>query len=258
MLKTFHSFGRSFLVINALLLLSGSTTLAQTLPPPPTEDDGEVYQFSAPDHSSATPTPGNPASNTMFRVQVYGSSEQLLSLVRQVEPDAFIPEGKNIIQAGLFSEAVNAEELAQSLSQQGISADIIEVAQPQNLSSRTKHSSREFISLSNSSETNGSSPDPSEFIPLAVESVPSHLETQPQTETTRRGYYVVIPSREKNLSTTAQAVQAAGINQRLIQQRNAPRGTHVAVGPFSRRVEASRWSSQLQTEGLNARVYFGR
>jgi cell division protein FtsN len=43
----------------------------------------------------------------------------------------------------------------------------------------------------------------------------------------------------------------------MIQKRDAPLGTHVAIGPFDQRAQASRWSSQLQSEGLNARVYFG-
>ncbi|AFZ44488.1 hypothetical protein PCC7418_2339 [Halothece sp. PCC 7418] len=251
MLKALNCFGRSLLVFNSLLLLSTSSTTAQTLPPPPTAQD--VYQFNAPNH---------PNSQTLFRVQIYGNSEQLLSLVRRVEPDAFVPEGKNIIQAGLFSDAINARELVQSLSEQGITADIIEVAKPRNVSSQANPSSREYISLSTPTETEtsvrdhqNSVPEKPEFIPLAVETTPPTPEAERKTST--RSYYVVIPTREKNLSETAQAVAAAGVNQDLIWERNAPRGTHVAVGPFSHRAQASRWSSQLETEGLNARVYFG-
>jgi len=251
MLKTIDYFGRSLLIANSALLFAASSVLGQTLPPPPTEED--VYQFNAPDHSPSRPNRSNPEQNTLFRVQVYGNSEQLLSLVRRVEPEAFVPKGKDIIQAGLFSERVNARELVESLSEQGIRADIIEVSQPRSLSS-----SREFISLSTpAAPQNSPSESSEEFIPLAVETTPTETNIPQETTATKRGYYVVIPSRERNLSQTAQAVQAAGVQQEMIQKRDAPLGTHVAIGPFDQRAQASRWSSQLQSEGLNARVYFG-
>ncbi len=258
MLKTLNCFGRSVLVIQSLLLFSSSSTLAQRLPPPPTEEDQEVYQFNAPDYAPSAPAPSNSGSDTMFRVQVYGNSEELLSLVRRVEPDAFVPEGKNVIQAGLFFEAMNARELVESLSKRGIRAEIIEVAKPLDLSSQSNSSAREMISLSPPATSKNSPPAPLEFIPLAVETASDHPEVASAREVKTRAYYVVIPSRQQDLLKTAQAVQAVGINENIIQQRNAPRGTHVAVGPFPHREEASHWSSQLQTEGLNARVYFGR
>jgi len=258
MLKTLNCFGRFFLFINSLLLFSSSSTIAQTLPPPPTEEDKEVYQFNAPGHSPSAPTPSNAGEETMFRVQVYGNSEELLSLVRRVEPDAFVPEGKNVIQAGLFFEAMHARELVESLSKQGIRAEIIEVAKPLNWSSQSNASSREMISLSPPATTKNSPPDLSEFVPLAVETASDSPEVASARDVKTRAYYVVIPSRQQDLFKTAQTVQAVGINENIIQKRNAPRGTHVAVGPFPHREEASHWSSQLQTEGLNARVYFGR
>lgn len=255
MLKTINYFGRSLLVFHFLFLVSAHSTTAQTLPLPPTEEDQDVYQFNAPNHPSpSTPNPSNRQSGMLLRVQVYGKSQQLLSLVRQVEPDAFVPEGKNIIQAGLFSDAVNARELVQSLSEQGITADIVEVPNPRHVSS-----SREYISLPTETPVTNpqnSVPETPEFIPLAVETTPP--TPQAETKASPRSYYVVIPSGEQNLSKTAQTVAAAGVDQDLIRKRNAPRGTHVAVGPFSHREIARRWSSQLKTEGLNARVYFGR
>jgi len=256
MLKTLNCFGHSFLVIHSLLLFSGSSALAQMLPPPPPEEDQEVYQFNAPDYSPSTPIPSNSGSDTMFRVQVYGNSEELLSLVRRIEPDAFVPEGKNVIQAGLFFEAMNARELVESLSKRGIRAEIIEVAKPLNLSSQSNSS--EMISLSPPATTQNSPLDTPEFIPLAVETASDQPEVASAREVKTRAYYVVIPSRQQDLLKTAQAVQAVGINENIIQKRDAPRGTHLAVGPFPHRAEASRWSNQLQTEGLNARVYFGR
>lgn len=267
MLKTIQLFGRSFIVANSFLLLTAMSSLAQTLPPPPSpnntsEEDKEVYQFEAPTNNSPSPTSpvennAPPSSqNRLFRVQVYGSSEQLLSLVRRVEPNAFVPEGKQIIQVGLFSQAGNARELVQALSQQGIEAEIIQIQQPQTQSSQS-NASREWISLSSSPEINNASQN-LESVPLAVESSADHTKKESHADKTTRGYYVVIPSSDEQVAEMAQAVEEAGVRQRLIQKRDAPRGTHVAVGPFSNRNQASRWSSQLQTEGLDARVYFGR
>jgi len=264
MLQTINCFGRSFLFANSIVLVTASSSLAQFVPPPPPveetrEQNQEVYQFEAPRNSpSPLPKPrqSSPSNaNTLFRVQIYGSSEQLLSLVRRVEPDAFVRDGKDAIQAGLFSDAVNAIQLVQSLSEQGIEADIIKIRNPQDQSSRSNPSPREYISLSSSPEPPEQSN--SDFVPIAVESASPTPET-PVEEEDERGYYVVIPTREEKLAKTAQVVKTAGVNQNLIEQRNAPRGNHVAVGPFPHRGEANRWSSHLQNEGLNARVYFSR
>ena len=268
MLKTINYFRREFLLANSIVLLTASSSLAQFVPPPPPteetrEQNQEVYQFQAPRNSpSPLPKPrqSSPSNtNMLFRVQVYGSSEQLLSLVRRVEPDAFVREGKDAIQAGLFSDAVNAIQLVQSLSEQGIEANIIKISKPEeDRSDRSNSSPREYISLSSPS-----SPETSEqsttanFVPIAVESSSPTPET-PVEEDDERGYYVVIPTREEKLPATAQVVEGAGVNQNLIEQRNAPLGNHIAVGPFPRRGEANRWSSHLKNEGLNARVYFSR
>ncbi|PNW33974.1 UNVERIFIED_CONTAM: hypothetical protein BEN50_18435 [Euhalothece sp. KZN 001] len=266
MLKTINCFGRSFLFANSVVLVTASNSLAQFIPPPPPmvetrEQNQEVYQFEAPRNSpSPLPKPrqSSPSNaNTLFRVQVYGNSEQLLSLVRRVEPDAFVRDGKDAIQAGLFSDAVNAIQLVQSLSEQGIEADIIKIRKPQDQSSRSNSSPREYISLSSTSSPEPPEPSNSDFVPIAVESASPTPET-PVEEEDERGYYVVIPTREEKLAATAQKVKKAGVNQNLIEKRNAPRGNHVAVGPFPRRGEANRWSSHLENEGLNARVYFSR
>jgi len=240
---------------------------AQTLPPLPSTNDStgqenKVYQFEAPSNNPPSPRPPadnnrRPSANRLFRVQVYGSSEQLLSLVRRVEPKAFVPEGKQIIQVGLFSQADNARELVQDLSEQGIEADIIQIRQSQNRSSKSS-SSRDIIALSSASGESKASQTTKQPIPLTVDSSANPTKRDNHTEKATRGYYVVIPSSDETVSKTAQTVVEAGVRQTLIQQRDAPRGTHVAVGPFKNRNQASRWRSQLQTEGLDARVYFGQ
>ena len=266
MLKTLPCFGHSFLLVNCCLFLSVTTTVAQIPPPPPAEGEGDVYQFQAPNTSPTNPVPRNnsTSSNPLFRVQVYGSSEQLLSLVRRIEPDAFVRDGKNVIQAGLFSDAVNAIQLVQSLSEQGIEADIIKIPRSQSRSSSS--SEREMISLSSVPETQTPpEANANEMIPLAIEpptptadASQTLISERPNNQKGNRGYYVVIPSNESRLSQISEQVEEAGVRPSLIQQRNAPRGNHLAVGPFIHRTEANRWSSELQTQGLDARVYFGR
>jgi len=266
--KTRNYFGHTVVFVNAFLLLTATSNLAQSpLPPPPKSDqDQDVYQFEAPDSTLPPPNSNSsPAAETLFRVQVYGSSEQLLALVRRVEPSAFVRPGENVIQAGLFSETENAQELVRSLSEQGIQADIVEISQSQpNVSLPANDSPREVISLSPATPVETpveASPDPeTELIPIAVESSSPSPEPvfDEQEEENVRGYYVIIPTRQAFLSQTAAMVQAVGVRVELIQKRDAPRGDHVAVGPFSEREEATRWRSQLRGEGLDARVYFGR
>ncbi|MFP3345360.1 hypothetical protein R0J87_23035, partial [Halomonas sp. SIMBA_159] len=82
-------------------------------------------------------------------------------------------------------------------------ADIIEVAKPRDLSSGgVSSSSREYISLSSSSNPNPSvseTPETPEFIPLAVESAAASPNPEAEKKERSRGYYVVIPSRQKDL-----------------------------------------------------------
>lgn len=72
-----------------------------------------------------------------------------------------------------------------------------------------------------------------------------------------RAYFVIIPGGSEDLPDIAAKVVQMGIRQSAINQRDSPRGAHVAVGPFDSRGEAERWSSYLRSLGMDARVYFG-
>jgi hypothetical protein len=58
-----------------------------------------------------------------YRVEVYGNSEKLMRLVKQIEPTAF-RKGK-VIQAGIFDQQQRAEEQVLRLTSQGIWARIV-------------------------------------------------------------------------------------------------------------------------------------
>lgn len=72
-----------------------------------------------------------------------------------------------------------------------------------------------------------------------------------------RAYFVIIPGGSEKLPDIAAKVVQMGIRQSAINQRDSPRGAHVAVGPFDSRGEAEHWSSYLRSVGMDARVYFG-
>ena len=79
------------------------------------------YTFKAPDNKIIS----NPRGLTRvegYKVEVYGGTEELQQ-VKKIEPTAFIRE--NIIQAGTFTQQVNAEDLVRKLAIQGLWARIV-------------------------------------------------------------------------------------------------------------------------------------
>lgn len=82
---------------------------------PPTNslrNQEKEYTFSAPNNNSSF-------SNTSqsYKVEVFGTSDALLNQVRSIEPKAFRKGG--VIQAGIFQDQRNAEELVRRLTIQG-------------------------------------------------------------------------------------------------------------------------------------------
>ncbi|MGB2924593.1 MAG: SPOR domain-containing protein [Limnothrix sp.] len=70
------------------------------------------------------------------------------------------------------------------------------------------------------------------------------------------GYFVAIPTDERKSDAIQSQLRQAGINPNLIQIRTAPRGYHVAIGPFSSRSEASSVNTQIRGADLDGRLYF--
>lgn len=117
---------------NILLVATTGSSVAEPLPPAPPPEQSkqqnrQQYEFQAPTTPKSN-FPSNSTTDRLYRVQINNTSYVSLFLVRGVEPDAFIPENRNIIQAGLFSKQSNAKQLVKTLSQRGIDAEIVTVS----------------------------------------------------------------------------------------------------------------------------------
>ena len=129
-----------------------------------------------------------------------------------------------MIQAGVFADQFNAQSRVRALESQGIRARVTIVAAG-----------------------------------AGAESVNSGrvLSDSPQDSFASRSYFVIIPGQPRDLPEIAAEVVRQGVSRAAVSQRKAPRGPHVAVGPFDSRGEADRWSSYFRSVGMDARVYFG-
>ncbi|NEP60120.1 MAG: hypothetical protein F6K31_24475 [Symploca sp. SIO2G7] len=88
---------------------------------------------------------------------------------------------------------------------------------------------------------------------------PSQANNDTPRRTSRdRFYFVIIPGAQKDLPNMAAQIVQLGVDPNGVRQRTAPRGPHVSVGPFDNRGLAQQWSSYLQSQGMNARVFFGK
>lgn len=71
-----------------------------------------------------------------------------------------------------------------------------------------------------------------------------------------KGYFVAIPVRRDAVTSVQNQLIRAGINASLIQERTAPRGRHIAVGPFASRQEADMMNMKVRGADLDGRLYF--
>ncbi|WP_096671346.1 hypothetical protein [Dolichospermum compactum] len=167
-----------------------------------------------------------------YFVYVDSNNPQVLQRVRQIETNAYIRNynGRNVIQSGVFNGQSNAQRRVQELELNGIPGARIVNSDNIELSGR----------LAAPYNTPGSN-------------------TQNYQQETRNSYYVVIPSnsnRLRSLGTEIRQKVSISIN---VFRRSQPLGLHIAVGPFSDRLEAELWNSYLKDSGYgNARVYYGK
>ena len=82
---------------------------------------GREYRFKAPDNKIITNTEQLKAAQG-YKVEVYGSAEELLQQIKNIEPRAFAKG--DIIQVGIFKQQKNAEDLVRKLAVRGFWARI--------------------------------------------------------------------------------------------------------------------------------------
>lgn len=71
------------------------------------------------------------------------------------------------------------------------------------------------------------------------------------------GYYVVVPGNLFELESLASQLVSLGVPASLVQARTAPRGPHVAVGPYNDHALAEEWNRFLRNSGVvGSRVHF--
>lgn len=79
------------------------------------------YTFKAPDNKILTNTEQLKAAQG-YKVEVFGSAEELLLQIKKIEPRAFAKG--DIIQVGIFKQQKNAEDLVRQLAARGFWARI--------------------------------------------------------------------------------------------------------------------------------------
>ena len=167
-----------------------------------------------------------------YVVYVDNSNSGLLQQVRRVEPTALLRryQGRSVIQAGTFSKPDNAQRRLGELASKGINGVRI-------------------VSLSNGQE-----------IPYPDRNYPDRNYPDRNYPNNRSNYYyVAIPARSQDLPIIEDKIRRNIGQSAAILQRNQPRGSHIAVGPFIQRAQAEQWNSYLRNLGFgNARVYYGK
>lgn len=206
-------------------------SLPNTNPPDPVPSERE-FNFQAP--SSPLPSRRPTQNSNLYRVDIDGDSLLLLSQVRQIEPQAFVRQRDGVIQAGVFADRYNAESRVRVLAAQGIRAQVTAIA-----------SSGTPWAIATGTDAQ-------------LDSTLSVASDLPQYEVALRGYFVVIPGERSDLPNIAAEVIRLGVTESAVSQREAPRGPHVAIGPFESRKDADRWTNYFRSAGMDARVYFGQ
>ncbi|WP_254444750.1 hypothetical protein [Anabaena sp. UHCC 0187] len=179
----------------------------------------------------------NPDFDRYF-VYVDSSNSQMLQQVRQIESSAYIRNynGRNVIQSGVFNGQSNAQRRVRELEFNGIPG----------------------ARIVNSNNIEVTSSSPQVIIDNSTVYNPQNYTNNFQEQRSKY-YYIVIPGNANNLRSLGTEIrQKVNININVFR-RNQPRGPHIAVGPFSDKLEAEQWNSYLKNSGYgNARVYYGK
>lgn len=207
-------------------------------------------------------------------------------------------QGQSVIQAGRFNMGNNAQQRVTDLGALGVRAETAQVAaavpyysQTAALPNNVYASNGALPPLPDAAlpQAPGSSGVPVPVLPPTVGqappapgnvefgqelnygvppapsggvSVPPPNAAPPSTQAVsvpNTPYYVVIPTADSDLGSVSNQVIQLGTPPDRVQQRTAPRGPHVAVGPFADRGLANRWNDFYHEAGLgNSRVFYQR
>lgn len=84
------------------------------------------------------------------------------------------------------------------------------------------------------------------------------MTAAPSKVVTTSRYLVVVPGSREELPVLAERVIRMGIRQEAIQEKNAPLGPHLEIGPFAQHSDAKKISQFLNGGGFDSRVYYSR
>ncbi|MBD2041658.1 hypothetical protein [Microcoleus sp. FACHB-672] len=273
--RLFHSSLSHAIFLSALqkaLLLAGCLLMACQSPA-----GAESWNFSD------VPTPQLLAQvPRQYLVYVKGESDQMLEQVRRVAPEAYIDQfkGRKVINAGTFYDRELAKRREQEIESLYIRAEVARIEGRYNPSRAAgystgssriggRYSPSTATYSTNSSRIGGRYNPSTATYSTNLSRIGGRYNPSTATYSTRpsvvsRGitdndYFVVIPASAQDLTAIAEQVRLLGAPAEGVEDRDQPRGYHIAVGPFSDRSTAERWNRYLTDLGLgNARVYYGR
>lgn len=205
--------------------------LAERLPPSTILPSAELQE------PIFNPIEPNPFPNLRYVVYIESENPFLLGIIRQqIEPRAVLRSfGKQkVIQVGSFSQLFFALDLLDYLEKKGING---------------------VLSKRNPGQAFG---EPVESTPTLAASVyPPVLHPIAYGLSNLESYYVLIPSKSKDLALITYKLRLLGIPDRGIQVTETPE--NVAIGPFLEVERAQKWQRYLLDSGFeNVVIYFGR
>ncbi|MEX0269070.1 hypothetical protein AB3R30_08000 [Leptolyngbyaceae cyanobacterium UHCC 1019] len=240
------------------LLVAPISPAQQALPPPPSVPNlaplpslqpvnampGMIIApqegfFQAPAQLPSNTFPSNTAS---YQVLVNGDSPYLLQQIQRVDAASFVREyqGKQVIQAGVFSTTAEAQQRVAVLNQQGIGAQVVTAT----VGYQSQVMPPTYPGVPNSAMGNPA-------MGLNPNAMNADLPRIPF-------YQVVVPTPAANYGMITNKMMTMGVRPEAIQTRRSPNGPHVAVGPFTQQREAESVSSYLRSGGMDARVFYSR
>ncbi|PZV15767.1 MAG: hypothetical protein DCF22_06615 [Leptolyngbya sp.] len=187
-------------------------------------------------------SPGNAAS---YQVLVNGDSPYLLQQIQRVDSASFVRDyqGKQVVQAGVFSTAAEAQQRVTVLNQQGIGAQVVTAT----VGYQSQVMPPTYPSVRNSGNPAMGNP----AVGMNPNAMNADLPRVPF-------YQVVVPTPPANYGIITNKMMTMGVRPEAIQTRRSPNGPHVAVGPFTQQGEAESVSSYLRSGGMDARVFYSR